>query len=71
MVRATGESMRDAGIYEGDTLIVDRSLNPMNGKIVVAAVDGQLTVKRFQKDGDGVALLPECRLSALVPSDAR
>lgn len=60
MVRAAGESMRDAGIYEGDTLLVDRSLKPMNGKIVVAAVDGQLTVKRFHKDADGgVSLLPE------------
>lgn len=59
MVHATGESMLNAGIYPGDTLIVDRSLHPMNGKIVVAAVDGQLTVKRFQKNADGgVALMP-------------
>lgn len=60
MVRATGESMINAGIFPGDVLIVDRSLKPANGKIVIAAVDGQLTVKRFQKEKNGaVALLPE------------
>ncbi|HEU5046607.1 MAG TPA: translesion error-prone DNA polymerase V autoproteolytic subunit [Rickettsiales bacterium] len=60
MVRATGESMINAGISHGDVLIVDRSLKPANGKIVIAAVDGQLTVKRFQKEKNGaVALMPE------------
>ncbi len=60
MVRAAGESMINAGIFPGDTLLVDRSLRPVNGKIVVAAVDGQLTVKRFHKDANNVvSLLPE------------
>lgn len=60
MVRAAGESMTGANIFQGDTLIVDRSLKPANGKIVVAAVDGQITVKRFDKDKRGtVSLLPE------------
>jgi DNA polymerase V len=59
-VRVSGHSMRDAGIHEGDILIVDRSLIPSNGKIVVAAIDGQLTVKRLHKMPDGeLSLIPE------------
>lgn len=52
-VRATGESMINAGIYPNDILLVDRSILPTNGKIVVAAVDGELTVKRSKKTPDG------------------
>ena len=60
MVRAAGESMVNAGILPGDMLLIDRSLHPANGRIVVAAVDGQLTVKRFHRDPEGiVSLLPE------------
>ncbi len=45
LVRASGESMIDAGIRDGDLLVVDRSMKATNGKVVIAAVDGQLTVK--------------------------
>lgn len=47
LVKATGDSMIDAGIYSGDVLVVDKSTKPIHGKIVIAAIDGQLTVKRF------------------------
>jgi DNA polymerase V len=46
-VRAEGDSMRDAGIEEGDLLVVDRSLTPVSGDVVIACVDGEMTVKRF------------------------
>ncbi|MCE2390938.1 MAG: translesion error-prone DNA polymerase V autoproteolytic subunit [Proteobacteria bacterium] len=46
-VRARGESMRDAGIFDGDLLIVDRSLNPRPGDVVIVAVDGEFCVKRL------------------------
>ncbi|MCZ7649295.1 MAG: translesion error-prone DNA polymerase V autoproteolytic subunit [Planctomycetota bacterium] len=59
IVRASGDSMRDAGIHDGDLLIVDRSLSPRNGSIVVACVDGELTVKRLQKCGGRPYLTPE------------
>ena len=58
-VKATGESMIKAGIYPGDILVVDRSLNPAHGKIVIAALDGQLTVKRLHRSSKGTYLLPE------------
>lgn len=48
-VKVSGSSMEGAGIFEGDVLVVDRSLTPMVGKIVVAAVYGELVVKRIGK----------------------
>lgn len=59
LARATGNSMIKAGIYEGDILIVDRSLEAKNGKIVIAAIDGELTVKRYKIDKDEAYLMPE------------
>lgn len=46
-VRVAGDSMKDAGINHGDILVVDRSLEATSGKIVIAIVNGELTVKRF------------------------
>jgi len=47
-VRASGDSMRDAGVGDGDLLVVDSSRKPEHGNIVIAAVDGEFTVKRLQ-----------------------
>jgi DNA polymerase V len=47
-VRASGESMIEAGINNDDILLVDRSLEPYDGAVVVAVVGGELTVKRFE-----------------------
>jgi len=58
-VRVSGHSMKDAGIHENDILVVDRSLTPANGKIVIAAIDGQLTVKRINKKNNKLFLMPE------------
>jgi DNA polymerase V len=59
LVRATGNSMINAGIHENDILIVDRSITPIAGKIIIVAIDGQLTVKRLQKRNDKFLLLAE------------
>ena len=48
-MRASGDSMTGAGIFDGDLLIVDRSLEPAHGRVAVVEVDGQLTVKRLFK----------------------
>ncbi len=59
-VRATGESMTGAGIYPGDLLVVDCHLPAQSGKIVIALIDGELTVKRLFKDqGNNLFLMPE------------
>lgn len=58
MLRVTGDSMEGAGILPGDMVIVDRSLTPKNGDIVIAEVDGQWTMKYLKKEKDEVLLLP-------------
>lgn len=52
-VRVAGHSMSGAGIFHNALLVVDRSLKPTNGRIVVAVVDGELTVKRLRRFRDG------------------
>lgn len=51
-VRAQGESMLGAGIHPNDILVVDRSLKPVSGKIVICALNGELTVKRLLQEND-------------------
>jgi DNA polymerase V len=59
LVRVTGESMKDAGIHPNDLLVVDRAIEPISGKVVIAVVDGELTVKRLRKHRDRLWLMPE------------
>ncbi|GKT12713.1 MAG: DNA polymerase V [Thiomicrorhabdus sp.] len=54
-----GDSMKNIGIKDGDTLVVDRSIEPKDGKIVIAALDGELTVKRLSMKSTGTWLVPE------------
>ncbi|EPR44311.1 Peptidase S24/S26A/S26B, conserved region [Desulfovibrio sp. X2] len=58
-VRVSGDSMRDAGITSGDILVVDRSLEPRDGAVVVAALDGELTVKRLRTRRGRLYLMPD------------
>jgi len=58
-VKASGDSMQNAGIQSGDMLIVDRSLEAIHGKIVIAAINGELTVKRLSCQSGHVKLLAE------------
>jgi DNA polymerase V len=58
-VRVAGESMREAGIHSGDVLVVDRALTPHHGSIVIAVVNGELTVKRLSKQLGTLVLMPE------------
>ncbi|GGE69138.1 LexA repressor [Paenalcaligenes hominis] len=59
LLRVRGLSMRDAGILEGDLLAVKRSSEARNGQIVVARLGDEVTVKRLQRQGKKIALLPE------------
>jgi DNA polymerase V len=58
-VRVSGDSMIDAGINSGDILIVDRALEPTENRIVIAALNGELTVKRMRKINGRIYLIPE------------
>ena len=57
--RVCGDSMIGAGLDDGDLLVIDRSLNPENGKIAVCLVDGEFTVKRIKKEEGKFYLIPE------------
>ena len=57
--RVSGDSMVGAGLDDGDLLVIDRSKNPENGKIVICLVDGEFTVKRIKKEKDKLYLMPE------------
>ena len=57
-VRVEGNSMIGSGIHEGDLLVVDRSLRPANGDVIIASVDGDFTVKTYRRDKDGIHLEP-------------
>ena len=57
-VRVSGDSMIEAGIHTGDILVVDRSLEAVDGNVIVAALDGELTVKRLSRRGETLRLLP-------------
>ncbi len=59
LFKVDGESMRDVGIYTGDYLIVDKSIEPVHNRIVLAIVDDLFTVKRLYKRGGVVRLMPE------------
>lgn len=59
LLRVRGMSMRDAGILDGDLLAVARAREARNGQIVVARLGDEVTVKRFQRNAQGIALLPE------------
>ena len=58
-VKVRGDSMIDAGIHDGDVLIVDRSLEPSNGRIIIGVLHGEFTVKRIIQKGKRFFLQPE------------
>ncbi|MGB9742188.1 MAG: transcriptional repressor LexA [candidate division WOR-3 bacterium] len=58
LLKVTGDSMLDAGILPGDLVLIDRSLSPQNGDIVIAEVDGEWTIKYFHRQGTEISLIP-------------
>lgn len=66
-LRVSGDSMVNAGIFNGDILVVDRSQNARSGDIIIASLNGEFTVKRLDEKGGRFSLLPENpRYSALA-----
>jgi len=58
-VRVNGESMKGADIHQGDILVVDRSLEATNGRIVIAVINGEFTVKRLRIENGSIQLEAE------------
>jgi DNA polymerase V len=59
IVKVSGDSMEGAGIYQGDLLIVDRSVRPRDKNVVIAVIDGEMTVKRIRIKNKNIYLAPE------------
>ena len=59
LVKVEGDSMINAGIYDGDILVVDRAMEAEDNKVVVVNLDGELTVKRLKIKETSVFLLPD------------
>jgi DNA polymerase V len=62
LLRVSGDSMKDAGIHSGDVLVVDCAKEAKHGDIIIACLDGEMTVKRLYRKGSKTALVPENEL---------
>ena len=71
LLRVRGASMRDAGILDGDLIAVHRVATADDGRIVVARVEGEVTVKRLRRQGERVLLLPANADFAPIEVDVR
>jgi len=58
-VRVVGDSMNGANMHSGDILVVDRSIEPSNGRVIVAVINGEFTVKRMTVKEQKIILIPE------------
>jgi DNA polymerase V len=66
-MRVSGDAMIGAGIHDGDIVIVDRSLKAVSGKVVIAMLNGEMLIRRFEKTFNKIRLVPET--SKLSPID--
>ena len=67
--RMNGDSMKGAGIFSGDVLIVDRSITNTNGKVIVAVLDGEMIVRRFESAFNKTRLIPQTDKLAAIDVD--
>ncbi|MBZ5857968.1 LexA family protein [Flavihumibacter profundi] len=68
-LRVSGEAMIGAGIHDGDLVIVDRSIKPQSGKIVIAVLNGDMLIRRFEKNFNKMRLIPETNRLAPIDID--
>src|SRR6185312_1810429 len=72
LLRVSGDSMREAGIFDGDTLVVDRAVKPRHNHIVVAVVDGDFTVKYLHQRGGRIKLkAANPTFADIIPGDGQ
>jgi DNA polymerase V len=69
-MRVQGNSMINACIHEGDIVIVDRSVKPQSGNIIIAVLDGEMLIRRYERTLNKVRLIPETpKLAAMEISE--
>ena len=71
LLKVSGDSMEDAGIQEGDIVVVDKKLKPKEGDIVVANIDNEFTLKYLQQEDGKMCLVPaNAKYSKIYPKDS-
>lgn len=69
-MKISGNSMINAGIFDGDIAVVDRSIQPKNGKVVIAVIDGEMLIRRYEKSINKLRLVPDTpKLAAIEVSE--
>jgi DNA polymerase V len=69
-MRVNGDAMLEAGIRNGDVIIVDRSLEPRNGKIIIAVVNGEMLIRKLERYLNKIRLLPASHNLSPIEVDA-
>ncbi|MBS1947141.1 MAG: translesion error-prone DNA polymerase V autoproteolytic subunit [Bacteroidetes bacterium] len=69
-MRVKGNAMVGAGIFDGDIVIVDRSIKAVNGKVVIATLNGEMLIRRFEKTFNKIRLVPETDKLSPIEVDA-
>lgn len=69
-MRVSSDAMQESGIYKGDVVIVDRSLKAANGKIVIAVLNGDMLIRRFEKNKNSIRLVADMNRLATINIDA-
>ena len=69
-MRVSSDAMKEAGIYKGDVAIVDRSLKATNGKVIIAILNGDMLIRRFEKTNRNIKLMADSnKLSPILIDD--
>ena len=69
-MRVRGDSMSGAGIFDGDIVIVDRSIKAVSGKVVIAMLNGEMLIRRLEKTFNKLRLIPETPKLSPIDVDA-
>jgi DNA polymerase V len=69
-MRVSGDAMTGAGIFDGDIVIVDRSLKALSGKVIIAVLNGEMLIRRMEKTFNKLRLIPETKKLAAIEVDA-
>ncbi|MEO6289488.1 MAG: S24 family peptidase, partial [Ginsengibacter sp.] len=69
-MRVSSDAMKEAGIYKGDVAIVDRPVKASNGKVIIAVLNGDMLIRRFEKTKDSIRLLTDSSKLSPIRIDA-
>ena len=69
-MRVRGNAMVDAGIHDGDIVIVDRSIKAVSGKVIIAVLNGEMLIRRMEKTFNKLRLVPDTPKLAPIEVDA-